>query len=134
MDSLQTRLADIVEELTYAGDWTDRYRLLVEWGEAAGALPEADCLPEWEVSGCSSPLWLRVQWSEGRLAVRGASPGILPKALVALVMRLFDGLADAEGKASDLIDRLDLSRHLSPTRLLVLTRMLDRVLSHPRTP
>jgi len=134
MDSLETRLAALVEELTFAGDWTDRYRLLVEWGEAGESLPEADRSQEWDVPGCSSPLWLRARWVAGRLEVRGFSPGLLPKALVAVVTRLFDGLAGASGSAANLVDRLDLRRNLSPTRVLVLERLFDRALNCPRRP
>ena len=132
MESLETRLTDLVEELTFAGDWNDRYRLLVEWGEALEPLPEDQRLPQWEVSGCSSPLWLRVRWVDGQLEVRGASPGILPQALVGVVVRLFDGVEVVQGTAASLIDQLEMRRNLSPTRLLVLERMLDRALSCPR--
>ncbi len=132
MESLESRLAELVEELTFAGDWNDRYRLLVEWGEGAASLSEAERLPEWEVSGCSSPLWLRARWTDGRLDVAGASPGILPRALLALVYRLFDGLEEADATAASLVDRLGLRRNLSPTRLLVFERMLDRALCCPR--
>lgn len=128
MESLETRLAEVIDELSCAGDWTDRYRLLVEWGEVAEPLPEGERSSEWEVAGCSSPLWLKVERTDGRLRVRGYSPGLLPRALVALVMRLFDGVSDTHATAAELIDRLGLRRHLSPTRLLVLERMLDRAL------
>jgi len=132
MESLESRLTDLVEELSYAGDWTDRYRLLVEWGEALAPLPEPERTPEWEVSGCSSPLWLRVRWAHGALDVSGASPGILPKALVAVVVRLFQGLTEVSGAAAPLVDRLDFRRNLSPTRGLVLERMFDRALRCPK--
>jgi len=129
MESLESRLADLVEELTFAGDWTDRYRLLVEWGEATPALPEVERTADWEVTGCSSPLWLKVGWADGHLDVRGASPGILPKALLAVVVRLFHGLSESSGSAAVIVDALELRRHLSPIRLLVLERMLNRVLT-----
>lgn len=132
MESLESRLVDLTQELTFVGDWTDRYRLLVEWGEEAESLPEVDRLPEWEVSGCSSPLWLRVRWVDGRLEILGASPGILPRALVAIVTRLFQGLDEVTGQASELVDRLEFRRNLSPTRVLVLERMFDRALHCPR--
>jgi cysteine desulfuration protein SufE len=134
MESLETRLAALVEELSFAGDWSDRYRLLVEWGEEGEPLPEADRTPESEVAGCSSPLWLRVRRVGGLLEVRGFSPGILPKALVAVVTRLFDGLPAATGSAAELLNRLDLRRNLSPTRVLVLERMFDRVLERAGSP
>lgn len=131
METLEERLEAVVEELSFAGDWTDRYRLLIQWGEEAEALPEAERLPEDEVSGCSSPLWLRVRRAGGLLEVRGYSPGMLPQALVAVVSRLFDGLPEARGSVPDILDRLELKRHLSPTRALVLERMLGRALSSP---
>ena len=126
MDTLETRLQDLVKELTFAGDWTDRYRLLVQWGEETEPLAEAECTPADEVSGCSSPLWLRARRLDGVLDVRGSSPGILPKALLAVVVRLFNGLPVAEGSVADVMSRLELNRHLSPTRALVLERMLTR--------
>lgn len=134
METLETRLEGVVEELQFVGEWTDRYRLLVEWGEEAQPLAEDECTAEWEVSGCSSPLWLRVRRVDGVLEVRGASPGILPRALVAVVVRLFDGLTSAEGSAAVLLERLELKRHLSPTRALVLERMLNRALDAGRAP
>ena len=129
MDELDRRVAELMEELDFAGDWNDRYRLLVEWGEQLEPLAEAECLKAWEVSGCSSPLWLRVRPAQGRLEVRGSSPGILPKALLAVVVRLFDGLRLAQGSGPALVDKLGFRRHLSPTRVLVLERMFERALN-----
>lgn len=133
MESLESRLADLGEELAYAGDWTDRYRLLVEWGEALDVLPDDECTTEWEVSGCSSPLWLRVEWAQGRLRIRGASPGVLPKALLAVVVRLFDGLSDVS-QVPDVVGVLELRKHLSPIRLMVLEQMLHRAAHCRRLP
>jgi len=132
METLDTRLEDLIAEFDLAGDWTDRYRMLVAWGEELDPLAEDLRTAEWEVSGCSSPLWLAVKWDEGRLSVKGFSPGILPKALVAVVARLFDGLGSVPGDGAQaatpaaVLDGLDLRRHLSPTRFLVLERMVTR--------
>ena len=127
MDSLESRISSVEEELTLAGDWNDRYRLMVEWGEADDPLPGPQCLPEFHVFGCTSPLWLRVRRVGGIVEIRGASPGILPRALVALVRRVFDGLEVVESPDPGLLDRLDLRRHLSFTRVLVLEKLLERV-------
>lgn len=129
METLESRLAEVVEELEFAGEWNDRYRLLVQWGEEAPQMPEADRLDADLVPGCSSPLWLRVHREAGAIAVSGASPGLLPMALVALLIRLFDGVESAEGTPSLVMDQLDLRRHLSPSRALVFERMLTQALS-----
>lgn len=131
METLDDRLAEVKAEFELAGDWNDRYRLLVDWSDDLDPLPSSECLADHEVPGCSSPLWLRARWSEGVLRVQGASPGILPKALVALVCRLFDGL-ESVGPLGGLLDDLGLRRNLSPTRFLVLENMVDRVVSVAR--
>lgn len=128
METLENRLDEVTSELELAGDWNDRYRLLVEWGDEAEPLAAGDCGAEWAVAGCSSPLWLRVRLADGRLEVRGASPGLLPRALAALVGRLFDGLEPQVPPSFSVLDRLELRRHISPTRYLVLERMVDRAL------
>jgi cysteine desulfuration protein SufE len=133
MDSLESRISAVLEEFSFAGDWNDRYRLLVEWGEGDTPLADHELLPEWEVFGCSSPLWLRVRWLGSVVEVRGASPGLLPRALVALLVRLFDGLDDVSGATAEVLDSLDLRRNLSPSRGLVFERMLERVRTSGRT-
>ena len=57
---------------------------------------------------------------------------IVLKALVALVGRLFDGLETAEGSDSMIVEQLELGNNLSPTRLMVFKRMLERALNCPR--
>ena len=128
MNDLEARLTAVAEELEFAGDWNDRYRLLVEWGEEMTPLEPGARLSECEVPGCSSPLWLRVRWA-GSLEVQGASTGILPLALVALVVRLFDGLGAPVGPVPPIADRLGLTRNLSPTRLRVFDQLVSRVMA-----
>jgi cysteine desulfuration protein SufE len=134
MDTLASRLDSLVEELRFVGDWTDRYRLLVEWGESLEPLPAEERVSGTEVAGCSSPLWLSVRWVDGALQVRGASPGILPKALLSLIYRLFGGVSDTTGSVAQIMDALELPRNLSPTRTLVMERLLERALTCPRPP
>jgi len=126
MDDLESRLEGVLEELSLEGDWNDRYRLLVAWGDEAVPLPEEERTDADAVHGCSSPLWLRVE-NPGRLRVRAASTGVLPRALASLVCRLFDGLERLPAEFPPIADRLDLKRHLSPTRLHTFERMLERV-------
>jgi cysteine desulfuration protein SufE len=126
MDDLESRLELVLDEFTLAGDWNDRYRLLVEWGDEAVPLPEDDRRTDDEVPGCSSPLWLRVERQE-TLSVRAASTGLLPRALASLLCRLFDGLPALPEPFPAVADRLDLRRHLSPTRMHTFERMLERI-------
>ena len=126
MDELESRLKLIADELEFEGDWNDRYRLLVAWGEQAVPLPENERAAEDEVPGCSSPLWLKVERADG-LRVRSASTGLLPRALASLVCRLFDGLEHLPETLPPIVETLDLRPHLSPTRVFTFERMLERV-------
>ncbi|MEI8096092.1 MAG: SufE family protein [Spirochaetales bacterium] len=127
METLQDRLAEVDAEFDLAGEWNDRYRLLVQWGTDLAPLPEAERTPDCFVSGCSSPLWLKVERGD-QCRVRGFSPGYLPQALVALLVRLYDGLSpEGLGEVVDISTRLDLGRHLTPTRDLTFRRLCARV-------
>lgn len=136
-DTLDTRVQAVLDELSLEEDWNGRYRLLVAWGEEAPALGAEDCHEDTALTGCSSPAWLKVEAVGGVLAVRGHSEGYLPRALLALTTRLFDGLAVPPTvpwpEAATLRDRLGLTRHLSPTRALALLWMFERALAGGKT-
>ena len=135
METLEDRVAEIEAEFELVGEWNDRYRLLVDWGIALKALPEAERTETWFVSGCSSPLWLKAELLHGVCSVGGFSPGVLPNALVALLVRLYDGLpADGLGPELNLSQRLDLGRHLTPTRELTFGRLQKLVAQALRSP
>jgi len=131
MDSWKERLSSVVEELEFVGDWNDRYRLLVEWGDELSPLPEDERTSQTEVFGCSSPLWLRVKESAGQVSVAGYSTGVLPRALVALLVKLFDKTAAGFTDPNAVLGRLELSKHLSPTRVMIMETMLRRIAQGP---
>jgi cysteine desulfuration protein SufE len=129
METLEGRLAEVEAEFELVGEWNDRYRLMVDWGTELTPLPPSQRIDENFVHGCSSPLWLSAKVVDGVLAVSGYSPGVLPLALVALLVRLYDGLPVTAGvvEKTDVAHRLGLSRHLTPTRELTFGRLLARV-------
>ncbi len=124
METLEDRLNEIEAEFELVGEWNDRYRLMVDWGTDLEPLPEPERTEDFFVHGCSSPLWLKGEVVDGLCVVRGYSPGILPQALVALLVRLYHGLRqDSLGPPVNVGQRLGLVRHLTPTRELTFRRM-----------
>ena len=66
METLEGRVAEVEAEFELAGEWNDRYRLLVQWGTDLEPLPEAERTETCFVSGCSSPLWLVAGLADAR--------------------------------------------------------------------
>lgn len=118
MDSPQSRLEEVAEELEFLGPWSERYRALVDAGRQLPPYPEELKTEAHFVSGCVSAVWLTARLEAGVVRFQGASDGVLPQGLVALVVRLFDALpAEAVADFSeDVSQRLDLDRNLTPTR------------------
>jgi cysteine desulfuration protein SufE len=128
METLEGRLAEVEAEFELAGEWNDRYRLLVQWGTDLSSLPPGERTESCFVTGCSSPLWLMAGRDGGICRVNGFSPGYLPQALVALLVRLYDGLpVEGLGEAVNISHRLDLGRHLTPARDLTFGRLCFKV-------
>ncbi len=50
--------AEIAEEFSFFGDWTERYQYLIDLGRKLPALPEAARVETWKVSGCQSQVWI----------------------------------------------------------------------------
>ena len=49
---------DIAENLSFLDDWEDRYRYLIELGQALPKLDEAERTAANKVNGCVSQVWL----------------------------------------------------------------------------
>lgn len=107
-----------------------RYRALMKLGSA---LPVDESLrqPRFVVAACETATWLALETdNEGRLAIRADSEARILRAILALIIEKANGLTAKELQSMDLratLTRLDLSRHLSPTRGNGINVMIDAV-------
>lgn len=131
MDSTHD-FAEIRDNLAFLDDWEDRYRYLIELGQAMSPLEPEERSPANKVNGCVSQVWLVSHRDGDRLHYRGESDAMIVKGLVAVLVAYYSGRPAAEIAASDAIavfDELGLREHLTSQRSNGLIAMVDRIRS-----
>lgn len=121
---------DIAETLGFFDDWEERYRYIIDIGKRLPVMPEAERREELLVRGCQSQVWLKAHEREGRLFFEVDSDAHIVRGLIAIVLSAYNGKPPAEILAFDIdayFERLDLLRHLSPTRGNGLRAMVERM-------
>ena len=121
---------EIVEDFEFIEDWEDRYRHVIELGKAMGPLDDALKVPATKVDGCASQVWLHVQIEGGVFRFDGDSDAMIVKGLIAVLQKLYNGLAVAEVLTVDAraeMERLGLNEHLSSQRSNGLRAMIERI-------
>lgn len=124
---------DIAENLSFLDDWEDRYRYIIELGQALGPIAEAERSAANKVHGCVSQVWLvSDRAADGALLYRGDSDAMIVKGLVAILVALYSGRQPRDVAATDAIaifDDLGLREHLTTQRSNGLVAMVNRIRS-----
>src|SRR6185437_2969491 len=131
---------DIEENLSFLDDWEERYRYIIELGQALPPLAADERTAENKVKGCISQAWLVSEETSGRdggivLNYRGESDAMIVRGLVAILVALYSGRPAkeiAETEAIAIFDRLGLREHLSTQRSNGLVAMVNRIRSEAR--
>jgi len=134
--ALPQAFLDIAENLSFLDDWEDRYRYLIELGQALPRLDDAEKSDTNKVHGCVSQVWLAAQSGtrDGQtiLSYRGESDAMIVQGLVAVLLALYSGRPAAEIAETDaiaLFDKLGLREHLTTQRSNGLIAMVNRIRS-----
>lgn len=127
---------EIAENLSFLDDWEDRYRYLIELGQAMPPLAEAERNAANKVHGCASQVWLVTEPhaadGETVLTYRGESDALIVKGLVAVLLALYSGRTPRDVAGTDaiaLLDGIGLREHLSTQRSNGLAAMVNRIRS-----
>ncbi|MGN6488042.1 MAG: SufE family protein [Devosia sp.] len=121
---------DIADNLSYLDDWEDRYRYIIELGQALPPLAEAEKNAETRVHGCVSQVWLVSNHDGAHLVYRGESDAMIVRGLVAILVSLYSGRPAheiAEVDAIQMFDELHLREHLTTQRSNGLVAMVNRI-------
>ena len=131
MDTRTTHsVEDIVETIGFFDDWEDRYRYIIDLGKELPAMPEAHKREELLVRGCQSQVWLDWRDRDGRVFFEVDSDALIVRGLIAIILAAFDGQTPRAILDFDIdgyFEKLDLLKHLSPTRGNGLRAMVQRV-------
>ena len=121
---------EIRENLAFLDDWEERYRYLIELGQALPPLTAAERSDANKVNGCVSQVWLAGTTEGDRLAYRGDSDAMIVKGLVAILIALYSNRPAPEIATTDAIavfDELGLREHLTAQRSNGLVAMVNRI-------
>jgi len=127
--------AEIAENLSFLDDWEDRYRYIIELGQALPPLTDSEKNAENKVHGCTSQVWLVSNHDDAHLIYRGESDAMIVRGLVAVLISLYSGRPASEIAETDAIaifDELGLREHLTTQRSNGLVAMVNRMRGEAR--
>jgi len=127
-----TSLKDVYDAFEFLDDWEDRYAFIIDLGKQLPPFPDSERTEENYVHGCQSQVWLIHHYDEdsGKLLLLIDSDAIIVRGLAALILLAFNNRTPADLLATnidELFERLDLFRHISPTRSNGLRSMISKI-------
>lgn len=129
-----TALIDTIrEDFALLEEWEDRYRYVIELGEALPEFPATAQTDANKVQGCVSQVWLVAHVGDGAdpvIRFDGYSDAHIVRGLVAIMLALFSGHRASEIVKIDVdatLRELGLNEHLSPQRANGLRSMVKRI-------
>ncbi|HEV8077076.1 MAG TPA: SufE family protein [Marinobacter sp.] len=127
-----TTMEDVFDAFEFLDDWEDRYAFIIDLGKQLPPFPESERNEKNYVHGCQSQVWLTHYYDEasGKLFLLIDSDAIIVRGLAAIILVALNNHEPRELLAIDideLFERLDLFRHISPTRGNGLRSMISKI-------
>lgn len=120
---------ELIEEFGFFEDWQQRYEYIIELGKSLPNMASENKTDDKLIKGCQSQVWLKVSEKNGKLFFEGDSDAILPRGIVALLIRIYSGqpINDILKSDTDFIKKIGLQEFLSPTRANGLLAMINQI-------
>lgn len=127
---------ELIDDFEFLDSMEDRYKLIIELGSELPEFPDSLRSEEHKVQGCQSQVWLvpRVSSEDSPdgpiIQFQADSDSQIVKGLVAILVMLLSGKTPKQILEFDLkglFDRLELKKHLSPSRSNGLNSMIRRI-------
>ncbi|MFT5313621.1 MAG: cysteine desulfurase/selenocysteine lyase [Paraglaciecola sp.] len=129
----------IARQVLQAKGWDETYRQIMLAGKGLNRLAPEDHLPEYEVAGCESQVWLTCATHNGLLSFKADSPSKIVRGLLALMFEVLQNQSIKQVLAFDMPDylqQLGLAKYLSPSRgnglQAVLRKIMDYCANSPK--
>jgi cysteine desulfuration protein SufE len=129
LEILKAREAEVVEEFEFFDEWMDRYEHLIAQGKTLPAASESIKTDDNLIRGCQSKVWITAEKRDGLVYFTADSDAIITRGLVALLLRVYNGLAPEVLAQADFgfLQEIGLTEHLSPTRANGLQSMMKQI-------
>lgn len=129
----ESAIEELAETFEFLDDWEERYKYIIDLGRKLEPLPDEYKIDDYRVQGCVSKVWLVPRADPAdpeRIQFIADSDAHIVKGLIAIALLLFDDKTPDEILAVDareVLRRLDLSEHLSPSRSNGFYAMIRRI-------
>lgn len=121
---------ELSDNFSFLIDWEDKYRYLIELGDALPPFPEEDKTDDHKVDGCQSQVWMTAEKTGDTYTFHATSDAHIVRGLIAVLLTLINGKTATEILALDIpsiFRELGLEDHLSPTRRNGFFAMTERI-------
>lgn len=128
----KTTQEDVLDDFDFLDDWEERYAYIIDLGRQLPEFPEDERVEKNYVHGCQSQVWLihHKDPETGRLYLLIDSDAMIVRGLAAIILVALNAKTPRELLSTDideLFERLDLFRHISPTRGNGLRAMVGKI-------
>ncbi len=125
-------LDDVMDDFEFLDDWEERYAYIIDLGKQLSSFPDDQRTEKNYVHGCQSQVWVihHLDEDSGKLFLLIDSDALIVRGLAAIILVALNGKTPRELLATDideLFERLDLFRHISPTRGNGLRAMVAKI-------
>lgn len=136
MAAIDDALTELTDEFDLLGDWEERYRYVIELGNALAPLTDAERTEPYKVRGCASQVWITSRVSGAGdnpvLSFLGDSDALIVKGLIAIAFMIYSGKPARDILATDageVLGKLGLAGHLTQQRSNGFASMIQRIKS-----
>lgn len=132
--SFESKKKELLEELGFFHDWTERYEYVIGLGKKLKPFPAEKQTEDRLIKGCQSQVWLDASYEDGVMHYEADSDSLITKGMIALFVHVLDGETPSAILQADMgfVDETGLKEHLAPTRAnalnLMATQMKQRAL------
>ena len=127
---------EIIEEFEMFEDWMGRYEYLIDMGKSMPVIEDKYKTEDKLIKGCQSQVWMHSELKDaclpdrqGKIFYTADSDAIITKGMVALMIRVLSNHTPDEivNSKLDFIEKIGLTKHLSPTRSNGLLSMIKQM-------
>ena len=121
---------EIIDTLSFFDSWEDRYRYMIDLGKELPPMDSSLRTEDRIVPGCQSQVWVDHKIDGDKLIFQVDSDALIVKGLLAIVMAAYNNKTKQEILDFDIeayFEKLDLVKHLSPTRGNGLKAMVEKI-------
>ena len=147
-------IENLIDDFSFLESWEDKYKYLIELGNALPKFDDSKKIDEWKISGCQSQVWIIPHLDEDKkvdewkiegcqsqvwiiphlesdnIYFEGDSDAIIVRGIIAIVFEIFKDKSAQEIldiDVEEIFDKLGLREHVSSNRRSGMLSMVDKI-------